>query len=81
MTTLASKLVDQTCVTVGRALKEMNWRLPGGKPSPEAVALHLVRPTDGPQPWITVWLWDEEKTLALLEAFGMVRKDTSRCAS
>ena len=78
MTTIAGMLVGQTGTSVGKALKEMNLRLPNGKPSPQALAAGLVRPTDGPQPWITLWLWHKAENLELLEGWGMTRKDTAQ---
>ena len=52
----------------------MELRWPNGNPSPTARMLGLVEATEGPQPWITLWLWHREKTLPYLEKWGMERK-------
>jgi hypothetical protein len=75
MTSIAAQFAEQTSHSVGKALKRLDLRLPNGDPSDQAKALGLVYMTEGPEPWIPLWLWHEEKTIGILEADGMVRKD------
>ena len=55
---------------IGRALKELGLRTRDGKPSDRAKESGLVEAFAGPQPWITLWLWHRERTVALLEEVG-----------
>lgn len=75
MRCIAELLENETSHTVGRVLKLKGLRRSDGDPSAGAKALGLVFLTEGPQAWIPLWLWHRDKTLAILEAVGMVRKD------
>lgn len=75
LTSLAAMFDGQTRNTVGKALKELELRSPNGKPTFWAHSMRLVESTEGPQPWIKVWLWHKERTLPFLERFGMKRKE------
>ncbi len=68
------KLYGTTSHQVGRKLKEIGLRTPEGKPSVRAFSLGLVDRrfnTDGPG---YCWAWHHERTCALLEDAGFVRK-------
>ena len=75
MTALAKEFVGETRNTVGKALKDLGLRTPKGNPSPVSHTCGLVRATEGPQPWLTLWLWHREKTISWLEQWGMKRKE------
>ncbi len=62
-------------VVIGRKLKEARLRDPGGEPSAIAICHDMVEETEGPQPWIRVWLWHLEKTIPYLEQAGLRRVD------
>ena len=55
---------------IGRVLKQIGLRTPGGQPSCRAQDNGLVKLAKGPQPWIPLWLWHKERTTALLEEAG-----------
>ena len=78
LTKLAALFVGQTRYTVGKALKELEMRSPDGTPTFWAHSLGLVQRTEGPQPWINVWLWHRERTVPFLEKYGMKRKDQAK---
>ena len=80
LTRLAAMFDGQTSHTVGRALKEIGLRSPTGKPTPLALSQNMVQATDGPQPWITLWLWHRETTIPWLEKAGMQRKQIEQTA-
>ena len=67
---------------IGRALKQMNLRTQDGQPSYLAQENGLVKLAEGPQPWIPLWLWHKERTVALLEGVGfeVVEKGVSPLA-
>jgi hypothetical protein len=52
-----------TRVVMGRVLKELGLRELHGHPSQFAFSNEMVRKSEGPKPWIVVWLWDTEKTM------------------
>lgn len=71
LTNLAQEFVGQTRNSVGKALKELEFRSANGKPTLLAHQLGLVESIEGPQPWITLWLWHRDRTLPYLERWGM----------
>jgi hypothetical protein len=75
MRSIAELLENETSHTVGRTLMRKGLRRSDGDPSDQAKALGLVFLTEGPQSWIPLWLWHRDRTLVILEAEGMVRKD------
>jgi hypothetical protein len=62
---------------VGRVLKGLGLRTPDGQPSPAAKESGLVTQAEGPQHWIKLWLWHEERTLAILEAANLENPSAS----
>lgn len=62
-------------VVMGRTLKQLGLREPGGHPSASAFYNDMVAKTVGPQEWIVVWMWHTEKTIDYLEEAGFERID------
>jgi len=66
---------DMSCVVMGRKLKQLGLREPGGHPSVIAFTREMVRKMQGREPWIVVWVWHAAKTIAYLERAGLERID------
>jgi hypothetical protein len=66
--------------TIGRALKSLRVRTRDGQPTPRAKECGLVKLVEGPQPWVPLWLWHREMTVAILEGAGWKRADSPQVA-
>ena len=70
-------LYDMTSHEIGKVMKYIGLRTPGGQPSDKAIDNELVREVEGPQPWITFWMWDRERVVPYLEAAGLGEIDNA----
>jgi hypothetical protein len=58
---------------VGRWLKGLGLRTEGGRPSPEAFARGYVGQRPSRQPGTYFWVWDAERTTAILDGMRYPR--------
>jgi hypothetical protein len=66
---------DVSSHVIGRALKGLGLRTQDGQPSDQAKEIALVKEVNGPQPWVSLWLWHRDRTVALLEEVGFEPAD------
>jgi len=63
-------LFGVTSHVIGRELKGLGLRTSDGQPSCRARESGLAKLVEGPQPWIPLWVWHREMTVAILEGAG-----------